>query len=276
MRISKRPIQRATSRRAALVGAALIGALVTGAIVLRSHGRDDRRPAIDPVSAKAVRTRPHAAVPRTLTSTAHGPARCAAPGCGRRLARRLPRDAARRADRCGHVDRRRERDLAQRRPRSRTPADRGARRGCGAARADRCTCSAEATARGSTTRSSASAAASSAGLPAPSSDQAAAAIGGTAYVVGGFTGTHWLDTIVAWSPGRGARIVAHLPSPVRYAAVTSAGGKLIVAGGSLPDGEASSRVFEYSPVERSASPRSDACPGRPRMQPRPSLAASRT
>ena len=84
-------------------------------------------------------------------------------------------------------------------------------------------------------------------LPAPSSDQAAAAIGGTAYIVGGFTGTHWLDTIVAWSPGRGARIVAHLPSPVRYAAVTSAGGKLIVAGGSLPDGEASSRVLEYSP-----------------------------
>ncbi len=84
-------------------------------------------------------------------------------------------------------------------------------------------------------------------LPAPSSDQAAAAIGGTAYVVGGFTGSHWLDTIVAWSPGRGARIVAHLPSPVRYAAVTAAGGKLIVAGGSLPDGEASSRVLEYSP-----------------------------
>jgi YVTN family beta-propeller protein len=84
-------------------------------------------------------------------------------------------------------------------------------------------------------------------LPAPSSDQAAAAIGGTAYIVGGFTGTHWLDTIVAWSPGRGARIVAHLPSPVRYAAVTAAGGKLIVAGGSLPDGVASSRVLEYSP-----------------------------
>ena len=50
-------------------------------------------------------------------------------------------------------------------------------------------------------------------LPAPSSDQAAAAIGGTAYVVGGYTGTRWLDTIVAWRPGSGARVVAHLPSP---------------------------------------------------------------
>ena len=31
-------------------------------------------------------------------------------------------------------------------------------------------------------------------------------IGGTAYVVGGYTGTRWLDTIVAWRPGaRGAR-----------------------------------------------------------------------
>ena len=76
-------------------------------------------------------------------------------------------------------------------------------------------------------------------LPAPSSDQAAATIGDTAYVVGGFTGTRWLDTIVAWSPGRGARVVAHLPSPVRYAAVASAGGKLVIAGGSLAerDGE---------------------------------------
>ena len=72
MRISKRPIQRATSRRAALVGAALIGALVTGAIVLRSHGRDDHRAAIDPVSVKAIRTRPHAVVPRTLTSRPTG------------------------------------------------------------------------------------------------------------------------------------------------------------------------------------------------------------
>ena len=48
-------------------------------------------------------------------------------------------------------------------------------------------------------------------------------IGGTAYIVGGYTGTRWLDTIVAWRPGRRARVVAHLPIPLRYAAVTAVG-----------------------------------------------------
>ena len=36
---------------------------------------------------------------------------------------------------------------------------------------------------------------------------------GTAYVIGGYTGSQWLDTIVAWRPGAAARVVAHLPSP---------------------------------------------------------------
>jgi DNA-binding beta-propeller fold protein YncE len=85
-------------------------------------------------------------------------------------------------------------------------------------------------------------------LPSGSSDQAAAGIGGTAYIVGGYNGTRWLDTIVAWKPGGTARIVAHLPQPVRYAAVTAVGGRLIVAGGSLPNGSASDAVYEYVPA----------------------------
>lgn len=85
-------------------------------------------------------------------------------------------------------------------------------------------------------------------LPAPSSDQAAAAIGGTAYIVGGYTGSRWLDTIVAWRPGTHARVVAHLPTAVRYAAVTTIDGELIIAGGSLPDGTASSAVYIYTPA----------------------------
>ena len=84
-------------------------------------------------------------------------------------------------------------------------------------------------------------------LPAPSSDQAAAAVGRTAYVVGGYTGSRWLDTIVAWRPGARARVVAHLPTPLRYAAVTAVDGKLVVAGGSLPDGTASTTVYAYTP-----------------------------
>jgi DNA-binding beta-propeller fold protein YncE len=84
-------------------------------------------------------------------------------------------------------------------------------------------------------------------LPAPSSDQSASAIGGTAYIVGGYTGTRWLDTIVAFRPGSGAHVVARLPFALRYAAVTAAGGKLVIAGGSRQDGTASAAVLEFTP-----------------------------
>ncbi len=87
-------------------------------------------------------------------------------------------------------------------------------------------------------------------LPAPSSDQAAAAIGGTAYVVGGYTGSRWLNTIVGWKPGSSARVVAHLPFTLRYAAVTAVGGTLVIAGGSLEDGTASSAILAYTPGHR--------------------------
>ena len=85
-------------------------------------------------------------------------------------------------------------------------------------------------------------------LPAPSSDQAAAAIGGTAYIVGGYTGARWLDTIVAWRPGQKARVVGHLPTALRYAAVTSVVGRLVIAGGSKVDGTASSAILEFAPA----------------------------
>jgi DNA-binding beta-propeller fold protein YncE len=84
-------------------------------------------------------------------------------------------------------------------------------------------------------------------LPSPSSDQSAATIAGTAYVVGGYTGSHWLDTIVAWQPGRKARVVAHLPVSLRYAAVAAVRDRLVVAGGSLQDGSASAAVLTYAP-----------------------------
>jgi YVTN family beta-propeller protein len=85
-------------------------------------------------------------------------------------------------------------------------------------------------------------------LPAPSSDQTGAAIGNTAYVVGGYTGTRWLNTIVAYTPGQTARVVARLPFTVRYAAVTAVGDRLIIAGGSLENGTASDAVLEYVPA----------------------------
>jgi DNA-binding beta-propeller fold protein YncE len=85
-------------------------------------------------------------------------------------------------------------------------------------------------------------------LPAASSDSTAATIGGTAYVVGGYTGTRWLDTIVAYRPGSTARVVAHLPQTLRYAAVTAVGNRLVIAGGSLESGTASDAVLEYVPA----------------------------
>jgi YVTN family beta-propeller protein len=87
-------------------------------------------------------------------------------------------------------------------------------------------------------------------LPAGSSDQSAAAIGRTAYVVGGYTGTRWLDTIVAWSPGGHAHVVARLPHTLRYAAVTAAAGRIVIAGGSLEDGAASDGVYAFVPGTR--------------------------
>jgi YVTN family beta-propeller protein len=85
-------------------------------------------------------------------------------------------------------------------------------------------------------------------LPSASSDSTAAAIGGTAYVVGGYTGTRWLDTIVAYRPGKTAHVVAHLPKTLRYAAVTAVGDRLVIAGGSLENGTASSSVLLYAPA----------------------------
>jgi YVTN family beta-propeller protein len=85
-------------------------------------------------------------------------------------------------------------------------------------------------------------------LPAASSDSSAAEVGGTAYIVGGYTGTSWLDTIVAWRPGSSARVVAHLPDALRYAAVGAAQGRIVIAGGSLENGTASRAVLDYRPA----------------------------
>ncbi|MEA2467480.1 MAG: hypothetical protein QOJ57_1606 [Thermoleophilaceae bacterium] len=84
-------------------------------------------------------------------------------------------------------------------------------------------------------------------LPAPASDVAAAAIGSTYYVVGGFTGTQPLRTIVAWQPGSKARVVARLPIAVRYAAVAAAGNRLVIAGGSTGT-SASRAVYAFDPA----------------------------
>ena len=49
-------------------------------------------------------------------------------------------------------------------------------------------------------------------LPRAQSEVAVTATGGKAYVVGGYDGTNWLNTILAWRPGSPVQVVGHLPS----------------------------------------------------------------
>lgn len=91
-----------------------------------------------------------------------------------------------------------------------------------------------------------------AALPAPSSASSAAVVGGTAYVVGGQDGGRLLDTIVAWRPGGEARVVGRLPQPLRDAAVAAVDGRIVIAGGSVASGAASSAVYAYTPGDAGA------------------------
>ncbi len=76
-------------------------------------------------------------------------------------------------------------------------------------------------------------------LPGARSDDVAAEIGTTAYVVGGYDGLDGDATVLATSDGRHFRSVATLPVPVRYAALAAYGGRLYVFGGEAIGGPAS-------------------------------------
>jgi N-acetylneuraminic acid mutarotase len=84
-------------------------------------------------------------------------------------------------------------------------------------------------------------------LPRAQSDVAVTASDGTAYIVGGYDGTAWLTTILAWRPGERVKVVGRLPVGLRYAAASSVGGQIIIAGGSTPAG-ASDAVLRFDPV----------------------------
>jgi hypothetical protein len=84
-------------------------------------------------------------------------------------------------------------------------------------------------------------------LPAAASDVGAASIGDTIYIVGGYTGVTPLRTIVAWSGSGAGRVVATLPHPLRYAAVTADAGRLIIVGGT--SGVLATReVYSFDPA----------------------------
>ena len=84
-------------------------------------------------------------------------------------------------------------------------------------------------------------------LPSAQSDVAVASIGNTAYVVGGYDGVNWKNTILSYSPGASAtKTAATLPVGLRYAAVTAIGGRVLIAGGSSPTA-ASRAIFSFDP-----------------------------
>ena len=68
-------------------------------------------------------------------------------------------------------------------------------------------------------------------MPAPRSDAAAATIGSTTYVVGGYDGARPDAAVLATTNGRTFTKVAALQTPVRYPAVAALGGKVFVFGG---------------------------------------------
>jgi hypothetical protein len=71
-------------------------------------------------------------------------------------------------------------------------------------------------------------------------------------VVGGYNGTSALDTIVAWTGGQQARVVAHLPEALRYATAAAADGRVLIAGGS--HGESASRaILSFDPTTGAVS-----------------------
>ncbi len=75
-------------------------------------------------------------------------------------------------------------------------------------------------------------------LPSPRSDSAAAAVGATTYIVGGYDGTNPDPEVLATSDGRTFTPVASLPVPVRYPAVAAHGGYVYVFGGEAIGGAA--------------------------------------
>ena len=84
-------------------------------------------------------------------------------------------------------------------------------------------------------------------LPRAASDVAVTSSRGTAYVVGGYDGINWLDTILAWRPGSSPRVVGRLPVGLRYAAATAVDGQILIMGGSTTL-DASSTIFRFDPA----------------------------
>ncbi len=89
-------------------------------------------------------------------------------------------------------------------------------------------------------------------LPQLRSDAEAVVMAGTAYVVGGYSGTAMDPAVLATSDGVHLRSVANLAVPVRYPALAALGGRIYVFGGSTLSGTPVSTVQVVDPANGSS------------------------
>ncbi len=94
-------------------------------------------------------------------------------------------------------------------------------------------------------------------LPQARADDSAVAIGSTAYVIGGYSGSSGDAAVLSTTDGRTYHAVANLPVPVRYAAVAALDGRIYVFGGDATSGSRAgapiSTVQVVDPSTHSAS-----------------------
>jgi outer membrane protein assembly factor BamB len=89
-------------------------------------------------------------------------------------------------------------------------------------------------------------------LGEPLSDLGAATVNGTAYIVGGYTGSRFATAVLRFSLGRSPQVVTRLPAGLRYAGVASLGGRIYVAGGLTTSGD-SRAVLAVDPARRTVT-----------------------
>ncbi len=84
-------------------------------------------------------------------------------------------------------------------------------------------------------------------LPTVRSDLSAVALGGRAYVLGGYDGSRPIDSVLATADGSSFTQVARLPSPARYMAAVPLDGRIYTFGGETASGAASDAIQEVDP-----------------------------
>ncbi len=90
-------------------------------------------------------------------------------------------------------------------------------------------------------------------LPQSLSDLAAATIGSTAYVAGGWNGTDTNRHIYRVLPAGSVSPLASIPQGVRYPAVGALGGRLIIAGGETASGSPTTHAWSFDPASDSVT-----------------------